>query len=79
MKESELYRIAEAVIVRDSLTLFMNKLTEQHKGHPDYGATMKLCGLIYKKYSKIAATKCQTDEAGNISVRRDIRRDFNQN
>jgi len=31
MKESELYRIAEAVIVRDSLTLFMNKLTEQHE------------------------------------------------
>ena len=33
MKESELFEIASAVIVRDSLTLFMNKLTEQHKEH----------------------------------------------
>ena len=79
MKESELYRIAEAVIVRDSLTLFMNKLTEQHKGHPDYGATMKLCVLIYKKYSKIAATKCQTDALGRITVRRNLRSDFDLN
>lgn len=79
MENNELFEIASAVIVRDSLTLFMNKLTEQHKGHPDYGATMKLCRLIYKRYAKIAATKCQTDEAGNISVRSNIRRDFDQN
>ena len=77
--ESELYRIAEAVIVRDSLTLFMNKLTEQHKGHPDYGATMKLCRLIYKRYAKIAATKCQTDAMGRITVRPNLRTDFNNN
>ena len=79
MKESELFEIVSAVIVRDSLTLFMNKLTEQHKGHPDYGATMKLCVLIYKKYSKIAATKCQTDALGRITVRRNLRSDFDLN
>jgi len=77
--DNELYQILEAVIIKDSINLFMARLAEQHKGHPDYEATMKLCGLIYKKYSKIAATKCQTDEAGNISVRRNIRRDFDQN
>ena len=77
--ESELYRIAEAAIVRDSLTLFMNKLTEQHKGHPDYGATMELCRLIYKRYAKIAATKCQTDAMGRITVRPNLRSDLDLN
>ncbi len=79
MKESELYRIAEAVIVRDSLTLFMNKLTEQHKGHPDYAATMALCGQIYRKYAKVASTKCETDAMGRITVRRNLRSDFDLN
>jgi hypothetical protein len=74
MKESELYRIAEAVIVRDSLTLFMNKLTEQHKGHPDYGATMKLCRLIYRKYHGIAQTPVEYDALGYLTVKRDVRR-----
>lgn len=79
MENNELFEIASAVIVRDSLTLFMNKLTEQHKGHPDYGATMKLCRLIYKRYAKIAATKCQTDAMGRITVRPNPRSDFDQN
>jgi hypothetical protein len=79
MKESELYRIAEAVIVRDSLTLFMNKLTEQHKEHPDYQATMTLCGHVYRKFAKIAGQKVETDAMGHIVIRRDIRRNFDQN
>ena len=77
--ESELYRIAEAVIVRDSLTLFMNKLAEQHKGHPDYQATMTLCGHVYRKFAKIAGQKVETDAMGHIVIRRDIRRNFDQN
>ena len=79
MKESELYRIAEAVIVRDSLTLLMNKLTEQHKEHPDYQATMTLCGHVYRKFAKIAGQKVETDAMGHIVIRRDIRRNFDQN
>ena len=79
MKESELYRIAEAIIVRDSLTLFMNKLAEQHKGHPDFEATMQFLGHIYRKFAKVADQKVQTDAMGRITVRRDIRRDFDQN
>ena len=79
MKESELYRIAEAVIVRDSLTLFMNKLTEQHKEHPNYQATMTLCGHVYRKFAKIAGQKVETDAMGHIVIRRDIRRNFDQN
>ena len=77
--DNELFEIVSAVIVRDSLTLFMNKLTEQHKEHPNYQATMKLCGLIFEKYSKIAATKCQTDALGRITVRRNLRSDFDLN
>ena len=79
MKESELYRIAEVVIVRDSLTLFMNKLTEQHKEHPNYQATMTLCGHVYRKFAKIAGQKVETDAMGHIVIRRDIRSDFDQN
>jgi hypothetical protein len=77
--DNELFEIVSAVIVRDSLTLFMNKLTEQHRTHPDYQVTMAFVASLYKRYAKIASTKCQTDAMGNISVRRDIRRDFDQN
>lgn len=77
--DNELFEIASAVIIRDSLTLFMNKLTEQHKSHPDYAATMTFCGQIYKKFAKIAAQKVETDEMGHIVIRRDIRTDFNNN
>ena len=76
--ESEVLKIAEALILRDSLQLYLGKLQE-YKGQPNYEQTVAFVGALYKKYSKIAATKCQTDEAGNISVRRDIRRDFDQN
>ncbi len=79
MENNELFEIASAVIILNSLTLFMNKLTEQHKGHPDYAATMALCGQIYKRYAKIAATKCQTDALGRITVRRNLRSDFDLN
>ena len=79
MKESELYRIAEAVIVRDSLTLFMNKLAEQHKGHPDFEATMQFLGHIYRKFAKVADQKVQTDAMGRITVRPNLRTDFNNN
>jgi hypothetical protein len=77
--DNDLIGILEAVIIKDSLNLYMTRLAEQHKGHPDFEATMRFCASLYKRYAKIAATKCQTDEAGNISVRRNIRRDFDQN
>ena len=76
--ESEVLKIAESLIIRDSLGLYMAKLRE-HEGHPNFQVTMAFVASLYKRYAKIAATKCQTDAAGNISVRRDIRRDFDQN
>jgi len=79
MENNELFEIASAVIILNSLTLFMNKLTEQHKGHPDYAATMALCGQIYRKYAKVASTKCETDAMGHIVIRRNVRRDFDAN
>ncbi len=77
--ESQVYQILEAVIIKDSLNLYMTRLAEQHRAHPDFEATMRFVASLYKRYAKIAATKCQTDEAGRITVRRDIRRDFDQN
>ena len=77
--DNELFEIFSAVIVRDSLTLFMNKLAEQHKGHPDFEATMQFLGHIYRKFAKVADQKVTTDEMGRITVRRNLRSDFDQN
>ena len=79
MENNELYQILEAVVLRDSLSLYMNKLTEQHKEHPNYQATMTLCGHVYRKFAKIAGQKVETDAMGHIVIRRDIRRNFDQN
>jgi len=77
--DNELYQILEAVIIKDSINLFMARLAEQHKGHPDFEATMRFCASLYKRYAKIAATKCQTDALGRITVRPNLRTDFNNN
>jgi len=76
--ESEVLKIAEALILRDSLQLYLGKLQE-YKGQPNYEQTMAFVASLYKRYAKIAATKCQTDAAGNISVRPNLRTDFNNN
>lgn len=76
--ESEVLKIAESLIIRDGLGLYMAKLRE-HEGHQNFQVTMAFVASLYKRYAKIAATKCQTDEAGNISVRRNLRSDFDQN
>ena len=76
--ESEVLKIAEALILRDSLGLFMAKLQE-YKGQPNYEQTMAFVGALYKKYSKIASTKVQTDAMGRITVRPNLRTDFNNN
>ena len=76
--ESEVLKIAEALILRDSLQLYLGKLQE-YKGQPNYEQTMAFVGALYKKYAKIASTKCQTDAMGNISVRPNLRTDFNNN
>ena len=76
--DDEVLKIAESLIIRDSLQLYLGKLQE-YKGQPNYEQTMAFVGALYKKYSKIAATKCQTDAMGRITVRRNLRSDFDQN
>ena len=76
--DDEVLKIAESLIIRDSLGLYMAKLRE-HEGHQNFQVTMAFVASLYKRYAKIAATKCQTDAAGNISVRRNLRSDFDQN
>ena len=76
--DDEVLKIAESLIIRDGLGLYMAKLRE-HEGHPNFQVTMQFVVILYKRYAKIAATKCQTDAAGNISVRRNLRSDFDQN
>ena len=77
--DNDLIGILEAVIIKDSLNLYMTRLAEQHRAHPDFEATMRFLGHIYRKFAKVADQKVTTDEMGRITVRRDIRRDFDQN
>ena len=76
--DDEVLKIAESLIIRDGLGLYMAKLRE-HEGHQNFQVTMAFVASLYKRYAKIAATQCQTDAAGNISVRRNLRSDFDQN
>ena len=76
--ESEVLKIAESLIIRDSLGLYMAKLRE-HEGHPNFQVTMAFVASLYKRYAKIASTKVQTDAMGRITVRPNLRTDFNNN
>ena len=77
--DNDLIGILEAVIIKDSINLFMARLAVQHKGHPDFEATMQFCGTIYKKYAKIAAQRITKDEVGNYVIRRNLRTDSDLN
>lgn len=79
MEDSEVMKVMESVILRDSLSLFMTKLTEQHRKHPDFAATMQFVGSLYKKYSRIAAQRVTKDEVGNYVIRRNLKTDFDLN
>ena len=77
--DNDLIGILEAVIIKDSINLFMTRLAEQHKGHPDFEATMRFCGQIYKKYSRIASQQVVKDQIGHYTLRRNLRTDFDVN
>jgi len=77
--DNEIAGILEAIVLRDSLNLYMTRLAEQHKGHPDFEATMQFLGHIYRKFAKVADQKVTTDEMGRITVRPNLRTDFNNN
>ena len=77
--DNEIAGILEAIVLRDSLNLYMTRLAEQHKGHPDFEATMQFVGSLYKKYSRIASQRVTKDEVGNYVIRRNLRTDFDLN
>ena len=57
MENNELYQILEAVVLRDSLSLYMNKLSE-HRAHPNFEATMRFVASLFKKYSQAGIGVC---------------------
>ena len=77
--ESQVYQILEAVIIKDSLNLYMTRLAEQHRAHPDFEATMQFVVILYKKYSRIASQRVTKDDVGNYVIRRNMRTDFDLN
>ena len=77
--DNDLIGILEAVIIKDSINLFMARLAVQHKAHPDFEATMRFCGQIYKKYSRIASQQVVKDQIGHYTLRRNMRTDFDLN
>ena len=81
MKESELYRIAEAVVLRDAMRDYIVKTAKTVTDHsnPDYLNAMAFLSHVFKKYQRIASTKVMTDALGRIMVRPNLRTDFNNN
>ena len=81
MDENEIYMICEAVAVRNAMSEYMAKIAKEYSQHdtPDYQATMRFLGHIYRKFAKVADQKVTTDEMGRITVRRNLRSDFDQN
>lgn len=79
MENNEIIQVLESAILRDSLTLYMNELTRQHKNHPDYRATMSFVGSLWKKYARIASQKVVMDDFGNYKLRGNLRSDFDLN
>ena len=79
--ESELYRIAEAVVLRDAMSDYIVKTAKTVTDHsnPDYLNAMAFLSHVFKKYQRIAGQKVETDAMGHIVIRRDIRRNFDQN
>lgn len=75
------YEVCEAIIVRDAVGLFINKTAAQYRNHndPDFVATMRFIGSIYKKYARIAATPVELDHSGRIVIKKDIRQNFGLN
>jgi len=76
--DNELAGLLEAVVLRDSLSLYINKLSE-HRGHPDYMATLQFVGSLYKKFARIAAQRVAKDEVGNYVIRRNLKTKFDLN
>lgn len=79
MDENEIMQVLESVVLRDSLSLYMTKLSEQHRTHSDYQRTMEFVGSLYKKYARIASQKVVRDDLGNYRIRRNLRTDFDVN
>ena len=78
MENNELYQVLEAIVLCNSLSLYMNKLSE-HRAHPDFEATMRFLGHIYRKFAKVADQRVTTNEMGRTVLRRDIRSKFDLN
>lgn len=81
MDENEIYMICEAVAVRNAMNEYMAKIAREYQEHdnPDYLATMRFLGHVYRKFAKVAAQRVTTDEMGRTVLRRDIRSKFDLN
>ena len=81
MEENEIYTICEAVAVRNAMNEYMAKIAREYQEHdnPDYLATMRFLGHVYRKFAKVAAQRVTTDEMGRTVLRRDIRSNFDLN
>ncbi len=75
------FEICEAVIIRDSVGLFINKTAAEHKNHndPDYLAAMTFLSHVYKKFARIAATPVELDHSGRMIIKKDLRKNFDLN
>lgn len=75
------YDVCEAVLVRDAISLFINKTVTTYKNHndPDYLAALSFLNHVYKKFARIAATPVVLDNSGRMVIKKDIRKNFDLN
>jgi hypothetical protein len=75
------YEVCEAVLIRDALSLFINKTatTYKNRNDPDYLAAMTFYGHVYKKFARIAATPVELDHSGRMIIKKDLRKNFDLN
>lgn len=75
------FEICEAVVIRDSVGLFINRTAAQYRNHndPDYVAAMTFLSHVYKKFARIAATPVELDHSGRLVIKKDIRQNFGLN
>ena len=77
MKESELYRIAEAYVIAAAMNNYIKTFATGYSGSRDateYQAAMQFFTSVYRKYHGIAQTPVEYDALGYLTVKRDVRR-----
>lgn len=80
--ENSIYKIAEAVALREALNVYIQKVASEYDHeNENYKNAMGFLSMLYKKYSTIAQTQVEIDFSGNYVIKKspNLRKDFDLN